>query len=78
MKDIITLKGEKYSFDEDTGRIFKDGYVLSSSKVEPVYSSSFDKDRPPVFSGIYLKDTNSIVSLSGKINPVTDINTILK
>lgn len=76
MKNIITLKGERYSFDEETMRIFKDGFVLPSTEAEPVYSSSFEDDRPPVFSGIYLKSINSIISLSGKINPVTDINNV--
>lgn len=76
MKDIVTIRGEKYSYDERTGRIFKDGQVLSSSKAEPVFSYFGDSSVPPVFGGILLKDTNSILSLSGKISPVTDPNTI--
>ena len=28
MIDIITIKGEKYGFDENTQRIFKDGVVI--------------------------------------------------
>jgi hypothetical protein len=76
MIDIITIKGEKYSFDESTQRIFKDGLLLSSVQVEPVYSRS-SADSKPVFSGLLLKETNSILSRSGKISPVTDINNIV-
>lgn len=76
MIDIITLKGERYSFDEETQRIFKDGVLLSSVNVEPVYSG-LGNDSIPKFSGLLLKDTNSILSLSGKISPVTDINAIV-
>lgn len=77
MIDIYnTITGEKYSFDEETQRIFKDGYLLSSSQAEPIYSS-LDEDSLPVFSGLLLKETNSILSLSGKINLITDINAVL-
>ena len=77
MIDIVTLKGEKYSFDPETERIFKDNMLLSSTLVEPVYSD-FNEDSPPMFSGILLKNINSILSLSGKINPViTDINSVI-
>lgn len=75
MIDIITIKGERYSFDEDTQRVFKDGVLLSSVQVEPIYSS-LDKESIPVFSGLLLKETNSILSRSGKISPITDLNSI--
>ena len=76
MIDIITIKGEKYSFDEDTQRIFKDGLLLSSVNIEPVYSR-LKKDSVPTFSGLLLKDSGSILSRSGKISPITDINSIV-
>lgn len=76
MIDIVTIKGEKYSFDPDTQRIFKDGILVPSYKAEPVFSNTTEKDELPRFSGILLKDINSILSLSGKINPITDSNTI--
>lgn len=76
MIDIITIKGEKYSFEETTGRLFKDGLVLPSTLYEPVYSNSFDENTPPKFSGILIKETNSILSLFGHINPISDINQI--
>lgn len=75
MIDIITIKGEKYSFDDATQRIFKDGILLSSVQVEPVYSK-LSKDSSPIFSGLLLKDSGSILSRSGKISPTTDINTV--
>lgn len=76
MKDIVTLRGIKYSYDERTGRIFKEGQVLTSSQAEPVYSYLGDSSGEPVFGGILLKDIGSILTLNGKISPVTDPNTI--
>ena len=76
MKDIVTLCGIKYSYDERTGRIFKEGQVLTSSQAEPVYSYLGDSSGEPVFGGILLKDIGSILTLNGKISPVTDPNTI--
>jgi len=76
MIDIITIaKGERYSFDPETQRIFKDGVLLPSTEVEPIYSSVGEDD--PKFSGILLKATGSILTLSGNVNPVSDINTIV-
>ena len=75
MKEIVTFKGEIYKFNEDTRRIFKDGVLLSSSQAEPIYSS-LDDNGIPEFSGLYLKDIDSILSLSGKINKITNINSI--
>jgi len=76
MINILTEKGENFSFDPSTERIFKDGMLMSSVNVEPIYSNANDKESTPKFAGILLKDVNSIVSLSGKINKVTDINSI--
>jgi hypothetical protein len=74
MIEIVTLKGEKYSFDPDTMRIFKSGVLLSSDDAEPIFSD--DAEGNPVFSGIYLKKENKILSRSGKINVVSDPDTI--
>ena len=75
--DIVSFKGEKYTYDIETGRIFKDGEVIVSSLVEPVFSHFGNPDIPPRFSGIYFREKNEILSLSGKLNPVvSDINTI--
>lgn len=71
MIDIITIKGEKYGFDENTQIIFKDGVVIPKTVAEPVYSG------PNLsFSGILLKTTKSVLSLNGNINPVTNITNI--
>lgn len=76
MIEINTLTGNKYSFDPETSRIFKDGILMTSVQVEPVYSK-LSEEELPTFSGILLKEINSILSLSGKINPViTDINLV--
>jgi len=76
MIDIVTIKGEKYSYDEPTMRLFKDGTLLSSSVAEPVFQCD-DSSEIPVFAGILLKDSNKVVSLSGNINTVTDPNSII-
>lgn len=75
MKDIITIKGERYSYDEETERIFKDGKLLSSTIAEPLFQG-VTEDNVPEFVGIYLKDLNAVLSLTGNINPITDINSI--
>jgi hypothetical protein len=74
MIDIFTISGDRYSYDEYTARIFKDGKLLSSTVAEPLYKNT--EEGIPSFVGIYLKDRNNILSLSGNINPVTDPNTI--
>lgn len=76
MVEIVTVKGELYSYDETTMRIFKDGVLLSSVKAEPVFSDFSDK-YPPKFSGILLKDSNTVLSLSGKLNSITNINSVI-
>ena len=72
MIEIVTLKGERYSFDPDTQRIFKDGILIPDSEAEPVFSEL--ESGEPEFSGIYLKKTNQIVSRSGKVNTIVDPN----
>lgn len=73
MIDIVSFKGEQYRYDPDTDRIFKDGKLLPSSEVEPVFS---DVDNFPVFSGIYLKSKESILTKSGNINQISNIESI--
>lgn len=73
---ITSEKGENYSFDPSTSRIFKDGYLMSSIEAEPIYSNS-EEDVAPRFSGILIKGTGTILSLSGKYNQISDPNTIL-
>ena len=52
MIEILTKDGEIYKFDPETERIYKDGFLLPSTSVEPVYS---DVNGETKFSGIYLK-----------------------
>ena len=74
--DVITITsvdGELYKFDPETERIFRDGVLVPSSQAEPVYS---DVNGLTKFSGLYLKNTKQILTLSGMKNPVTDSATI--
>ncbi len=74
MINIVSAKGENYSFDPQTLRIFKDGVLLSSSKVEPLFSSN----TAPEFCGIYLKSKATILKLNGNEEPaITNINNLL-
>lgn len=73
---ITSEKGENYSFDPSTSRIFKDGYLMSNTEVEPIYSN-IEEDVAPRFSGILIKETKTILSLSGKYNQISNPNTIV-
>jgi len=73
MIEIVSFKGETYKFDPETERIFKGGKLLDTSEAEPVYSGV---DKKPEFAGILLKTLGAILSRSGKINEVTDINSV--
>ncbi len=74
MIDIITLKGERWSYDPETTRIFKDDKLVPSTEAEPIFADSTGDE--PEFSGIYVKTKNQIVSRTGKINTISDPNTI--
>lgn len=76
MREIYSIKGERYSYDESTGRIFKDGVLLPTSEAEPVFSGNGKENVAPTFSGILLKNKGMLLSLSGKENPITDSNII--
>ena len=75
MIDIYTIKGERYSYDDTTMRLFKDGTLLSQVVAEPVFQNN--SSGIPEFAGIYLKDSNKIISLSGNINQIVDPNSII-
>lgn len=73
MREIVTKSGDIYKFDDDgTGMIYKNNILLPKAKAEAVYTGK----TPPEFAGIYLKDSNQIVSLAGNINPVDDVKSI--
>ena len=75
MIDIYTIKGERYSYDDTTMRLFKDGTLLSQVVAEPVFQNN--SSGIPEFAGIYLKDSNKIISLSGNINQIVYSNSII-
>jgi hypothetical protein len=77
MIDIFSEKGEKYTYDPETGRIFRDGFLVSSVEAEPIFSNSPSPNLPPRFSGVLLKGRNEILTLSGKYNKVSDPNSII-
>ena len=71
MINIMSEKGESWSYDPDTQRLFRDGTVVPEITAIPVYSESGGP--VPEFSGILIKTTGQILSLGGKystpINP---------
>lgn len=77
MIQIISDKGEEYSYDEGKGIIYKDNYVVPSTLAEPIFSGNGKKNQPPQFSGIYFKQTGSILTMSGRYETLTDPNTIV-
>ncbi len=76
MITINSEKGEMFSYDPSTGRVFKDGFLVPSTEVEPIFSS-IDSEITPKFSGLYLKELNMILSLSGKYSQLSNPNTII-
>lgn len=77
MINIVTHKGDLWSWDEEKGLIYKNNQVVSSTIAEPVYSEPSNKNNPPIFAGILLKDLGKILTLSGKLNNVIDPNVVL-
>jgi hypothetical protein len=77
MRYIVFKKNKKYLFKiiylPETERIFKGGKLLDTSEAEPVYSGV---DKNPEFAGIHLKALGAVLSRSGKINEVVDINQV--
>lgn len=77
MINIVTKKGDLWSWDEEKGLIYKNNQVVSSVNAEPVFSEPSNKNNPPVFAGILLKDLGKILTLSGKMNTIVDPNVVL-
>jgi len=77
MIEIYSEKGEHFRFDPSTNRLFRDGFVISTVEAEPVYSNTSDPNEPPTFSGIFFKGRGELLSLSGKYNPISDINSVI-
>lgn len=69
----ILSEGDKWGFDEATQRLYKNDMVVPERDAIPVYSNS-DKDALPEFSGIYVKATGCIISLSGNVNKIENVD----
>ena len=77
MIDIYTPTGQLYKFDESTNRIIRNGIVVSSVEAEPVFSDVTNRSNPPTFAGVWLKTTGQIITRSGQIHHVSDVNAVL-
>lgn len=74
--DIQTIQGDLFQYDPSNEFIYKNGAVTSRSEYEPVFMNHIDPNIPPSLSGIYIVKLNKVISLSGMINPLIDINQI--
>lgn len=63
---IKTVSGDVYRYDEEAGEVYKNEVVISGA--EPVYTEG----NPPKFAGIYLRNGNQILSLSGKMHSLSN------
>lgn len=75
---MINIPSEKgyFSFDQNTERIFRDNALVPSKEAQPIYAY-YGKRHFPQFAGIWLKDTDEILTKSGKISKRTgDVNLI--
>ena len=70
--DFYAENGSTYSYEEETGFIKKDGVIVPSTLIQPVFIQSSNEDIPPQLSGLWLRDVNKIVCRSGKISSVID------
>ena len=75
MIDIISKKGEVYSYDPNTGRVFKDQMFIPRTEIEPVFSGSSDDDIPE-FAGLYLKNRGAVLTKNGVEKKLTQIDAI--
>lgn len=74
MIEIKTIIGnDTYTIDPDNQKVYKNGVFVPSAELT---YSNFDEDDVPQISGIYLRDRNVLVSMSGVISPVTDTDQI--
>ena len=70
--DFYAENGSMYSYEEETGFIKKDGVIMPSNQVQPVFIQPTNEDIPPQLSGLWLRGEGKIICRSGKINPVID------
>ena len=79
MIDIISRRGDRFVFDEDTELISMNGVIVPYSKYQPVYVRNEIKDGsvPPSFIGILNVSNNEIITLNGNVSKlISDDNEI--
>lgn len=74
--DFNAENGSVYSYEEETGFIKKDGTVIPSSLVQPVFIQPSNENLPPQLSGLWMINEGKIICRSGKISPIIDPNRI--
>ena len=64
-----------YTYDAETGKVFKDNMYMNSDEIEPVFSG-IDNDEGPIPIGLWIKNSNIVLIASGNRKQLTDINSI--
>lgn len=79
MAEVIVINCEKgqYSFDPDTERIFRNNELVPSGEAVPIYAY-YGKKHFPQFAGIWLKEYDSILTRSGKMNSRTGSTNLIQ
>jgi hypothetical protein len=72
MIEINTDSNNVYKYDEENNLIYKNDVLLPSSQAEAIFSSS----NPPEFAGIHLIGSNQIISLSGQVHLVENVDNL--
>ncbi len=75
MIEIVSKSGV-YKFDPETERLFKDGIFIPKSEIEPLYSGNGREKSAPTFAGLWLKNKNQVVTLTGNVKNLVDINQV--
>ena len=70
---ITDFSGNIYEFNQDTGLISKNSVIVSGEDYEPCFLNS---SSGPVFTGLYLKKTNQVLGLSGRLLNITSKETL--
>lgn len=74
MIEIITEKGNRFTFDPDTQRLFRDGTFIPKTEVEPVYSG--DNGGIPELAGLLVKGSGTLITRNGLEKKLTPIDSI--
>lgn len=77
MSNVVKINGvdgKVYEYNQESGLISINNNIMSEEEYEPVFISDVNNNNPPIFSGIFIKRSNMIIGLNGKINPIIDSN----